>query len=75
MGIKNVKKIICILFILAITLPVLAADSTIVVLNTNRLIYHNVNCQWAHKCTKNCVKVTKQEAIEYGARPCKVCGG
>ena len=69
------KKVIYILCLLVITHPALASDSHIVVLNTNRLIYHNVNCQWAHKCTKNCVKVTKREALGYGARPCKVCGG
>ena len=69
------RKILFVLLLLIIGLPVLAADSTIVVLNTNRMIYHNVNCQWAHKCTKNCINVTKQKAIESGARTCKVCGG
>lgn len=69
------KKTLFLLLLLILGLPALASDSTIVVLNINRMIYHNVNCQWAHRCTKNCIKTTKQEAIESGARPCKVCGG
>ncbi len=69
------KKIFFGLILLGIVLPVLAADSPIVVLNVKRMIYHSPSCQWAHRCTKNCIKTTKQEAIEHGARPCKVCGG
>ena len=38
------RKILFVLLLLIMGLPVLAADSTIVVLNTNRMIYHNVNC-------------------------------
>lgn len=69
------KKIFFLLVLLGIALPVLAADSPIVVLNVKRMIYHSLSCQWAHRCTKNCIKTTKQEAIGHGARPCKVCGG
>jgi len=69
------KKIVCFLALLTMTLPTMAADVPIVVLNTNTLIYHKESCIWAQKCTKNCVKVKKVHAIENGARPCKVCGG
>ncbi|MBQ8677555.1 MAG: hypothetical protein IJ529_03705 [Alphaproteobacteria bacterium] len=69
------RKTLFLLLFLVLGLPVLAADSTIVVLNTSRMIYHNINCQLAHKCTKNCINVTKQKAIESGTRPCKVYGG
>ena len=69
------RKILFLLIFLILGIPALAADSSMVFLNTNRMIYHNLNCPWAHKCTKNCIKVTKQKAIDSGARPCKVCGG
>ena len=29
----------------------------------------------SHRCTRNCIKTTLDKAVEYGARPCKVCGG
>ena len=69
------KKIFLLLILLGLALPCLAADSSIVVLNVQRLIYHSPSCQWAHRCTKNCIRTTKAKAIEHGARPCKVCGG
>lgn len=42
--------------------------------NTNSQIYHNLNCIWAKKCTKNCILLDKSEAMTRG-RACKVCGG
>lgn len=69
------KKIFFLLILLGIALPVLAADSPVVVLNVKRMIYHNPSCQWAHRCTKNCVKTSLEKALKHGARPCKVCGG
>ena len=68
------KKFILLLFLI-LNLPVFASDNSIVFLNTKSKIYHNEYCHKLHKCTKNCIKTTKQKAIESGARPCKICGG
>ncbi len=57
-----------------LTSSVLAADSQTVVMNTKTYIYHNPTCKWAKKCTKNCIKTTKQKAQTQGARACKICG-
>ncbi len=46
-----------------------------VVFNTNSHIYHAPWCKWADRCTVNCIKTSKQNAIMRGGRPCKVCGG
>lgn len=43
--------------------------------NTNSHIYHNHLCEWAHKCTKNCITIDSSKAKQLGGRPCKVCGG
>lgn len=43
--------------------------------NTKSHIYHDHSCEWAHKCTKNCITIDSSEAIRRGGRPCKVCGG
>ena len=58
-----------------LTSSVLAVDSQTVVMNTKTYIYHNPTCKWAKKCTKNCIKTTKQKAQDQRARACKVCGG
>ena len=46
-----------------------------VMYNVKSHIYHKPTCEWAIKCTKNCIKIDKKEAIKRGGRPCKVCGG
>lgn len=80
--IKNIKMkkafyLLMFLFIVSpiIMSPVWAADDKPVVLNIKTRIYHNLNCVWAKRCTKNCIKTTKQETQAEGARACKVCGG
>ena len=42
-------------------------------IKTNK--YHHIECKWAKKCTVNCIKIDKKEAIKRGGIPCKVCGG
>lgn len=37
--------------------------------------YHCLTCEWAIKCTKNCVELDLSEAKRRGGIPCKVCGG
>lgn len=69
------KRTLCLLIFLLFSAPVLASDSSIVIMNTKTHIYHDPSCQWAKRCTKNCVKTTRDKAISRGARPCKICGG
>ena len=54
--------------------PNICAGET-VVYNTKTQKYHQTWCRWAKKCTVNCIKVDKKEAIKRGGKPCKVCGG
>ena len=58
-----------------LTSSALVADDQTVIMNTKTYIYHTPDCKWAKKCTKNCIKITKQKAQAQGARACKVCGG
>jgi hypothetical protein len=46
-----------------------------VMFNTHSLKYHHPSCHWAKKCTVNCIRVKRSEAIQRGGIPCKVCGG
>ena len=54
------------------TMPVMAE---MVMYNTKTGKFHSLNCRWAHKCTVNCIKIDRKEAIKRGRVPCKVCGG
>jgi methylphosphotriester-DNA--protein-cysteine methyltransferase len=69
------EKLLIILMITFLTSSALAADNQTVIMNTKTYIYHSPDCKWAKKCTKNCIKTTKQKAQTQGARACKVCGG
>lgn len=46
-----------------------------VAFNVESKKYHCVTCQWAKKCTQNCILISKEEAKRRGGVPCKVCGG
>jgi len=70
-----VKKTVCLLIFLLLSAPVLASDSSPVIMNVKTYIYHGPACKWAKRCTKNCIKTTKDKVKSQGARPCKVCGG
>ena len=43
--------------------------------NTKSYKYHSMDCQWAARCTRNCIEIPLSEAINRGGIPCKVCGG
>ncbi len=43
--------------------------------NTHSFKYHKPNCEWAQRCTRNCVSMPKSQAIRQGGIPCRVCGG
>lgn len=46
-----------------------------VMFNTHSLKYHKPNCEWAIRCTRNCIPLSKSEAIRRNGIPCRVCGG
>lgn len=46
-----------------------------VVFNTKTYKFHKLYCQWAKKCTVNCITIEKREVVKRGGIPCKVCGG
>jgi hypothetical protein len=46
-----------------------------VVFNTQTFKYHNPNCTWAIKCTKNCIEISKEKAKARGGVACKSCKG
>ncbi len=43
--------------------------------NTNSYKFHKIDCKWAKRCYKNCRAKfkTREEALEAGFVPCKVC--
>ena len=43
--------------------------------NTNSHKYHCPSCQWAIKCTQNCISVSIEKAKASGGIPCKVMRG
>lgn len=69
---KNMKKI---LIVLICTLVCGSAMARSVAYNKKSHIYHSHSCEWAIKCTKNCITIDHTDAKRRGGRPCKVCGG
>lgn len=67
------KKIIS--FLLLFSMLQASVFAEIVFYNTQTGKYHQPWCRWAKKCTVNCIKIEKKEAIKRGGVPCKVCGG
>ena len=70
----KISIIICLILLLNLifTLDCLADE---IIYNTKTGKIHVAGCQWAKKCTVNCVKLDRKEAIKRGGVPCKVCGG
>lgn len=69
---KFLLSFLAVLFLFVTTAPVFAE---MVMFNTSTKKYHSLWCRWAAKCTVNCIKIDKKEAIKRGGVPCKVCGG
>lgn len=68
-----IKKIcITLVFLLSFTNSASAYD---VVFNIKSLIYHAPTCEWARKCTKNCIRIDHTKALSRGGKPCNACGG
>jgi hypothetical protein len=74
-GTKGVKMIKRFLLIFTVCLFTGNAFAYSVYYNTNSHKYHQHSCEWAEKCTKNCISIDHTDAIRRGGVPCKVCGG
>ena len=70
---KFLTNFIFIAIISLFNISVVLAET--VVYNVQSGIYHNYGCASANRCTKNCIKIDKKEAVKRGGRPCKNCGG
>ena len=70
---RRLSNIILMILILVTNVSPLMAK--MVMYNTKTGKYHNLSCVWALKCTVNCIKIDKEQAIKRGGIPCKVCGG
>ena len=46
-----------------------------VAFNTKTYKVHKLNCEWARRCTVNCIIIKRRDAYSQGGIPCKVCGG
>ena len=86
---KNLAYIL--LFLLSFQIPVFAEDTDSFQLNataTKNIILgkvyvynlsngklHTPDCEWALKCTKNCIYINKRDLKKMFFIPCTVCGG
>ncbi len=67
------KNFLIIIMSLCVMLPACYAETVVYNVKTHK--YHKPGCTWAIKCTVNCIKLEKKEAVSRGGVPCKVCGG
>ena len=72
---KTIKRYIFILalFLSMINVNVYSQQSDLVVFNTKTLKYHELGCSSANRCTKNCIVISRNEAIKKGGVHCKNC--
>ena len=68
------KLLLSFLILLLFKLSFVPVFAEMVMFDTQTLKYHKLGCQWAKKCTVNCIKIDKKEAIRRGGVPCKICG-
>ena len=45
------------------------------VYNLSNAKLHTPDCEWAEKCTKNCIFISKEQLKDMFYVPCMVCGG
>ena len=67
------KKKLSFLFIGLFAVISIAASSMTVTFNTKTFKYHTTNCPAAIRCTKSCIDIPIDEAIQKGGIPCKKC--
>lgn len=68
----KMKMIIYTFILVLLAITVLASHDYAVVMNVRRSIYHNPDCMWAKKCTKNCIKNNQEQG--YSSR-CQTLSG
>ena len=49
------------------------APADVIVFNLKTHKMHARNCPWAFKCTRSCIKITRESALKKGGIPCKIC--
>ena len=52
-----------------------AIKSDVIVYNLSNGKAHRHDCEWAEKCTKNCIYIEKEKIKDMFFIPCAVCGG
>lgn len=67
------KKLLTILLITLFMQSVAFAETVVFNVDTKKI--HSINCTSAKKCTKNCIKINRKEAVKRGGVPCKNCAG
>lgn len=68
----KMKRLLIFLFCVFVSASAMAHS---VAYNKSSHIYHRHSCEWAQRCTKNCITIDSADAKRRGGRPCKVCGG
>lgn len=66
---KFLITLICFLFLAN------GAFAETVIFNVKTHKFHAIGCTYAIRCTKNCIKIDRKDAIKRGGVPCKACGG
>lgn len=75
-GGRYMKKLLGIVLILSIlAINAMPAMAGMVLYNTKTGKFHNFSCRLAKKCTVNCIKIDRKEAIKRRGVACKVCRG
>lgn len=67
------KVLFSIILLIGLFLPLNSFADT-VVYNTQTGKYHAQSCASAKKCTVNCIKIDRKQAVQRGGVPCKICG-
>ena len=67
------KVLFSIILLIGLFLPLNSFADT-VVYNTKTGKYHAQSCASAKKCTVNCIKIDRKQAVQRGGVPYKICG-
>lgn len=51
-----------------------AISSDVIVYNLSNGKAHRHDCEWAEKCTKNCIYIEREKINDMFFIPCAVCG-
>jgi Na+-translocating ferredoxin:NAD+ oxidoreductase RnfE subunit len=73
-SLRRAAAVALVIALIATSAAAAVADDK-VAYNTKSHIYHCLTCYHVPACTKNCIVITRADAIARGGRPCKHCGG